>query len=140
MKWKLQSKYESSHGPGTTQNQMGQKTSNRPRTEEALWPADSSPLPIQHFLGFWPTGPEMSVLFCSVDCGCCIVLWLWLQLHLALLFGFFIYFFVVFRLFLFYICRLLPLTNGQGVLPVCSLCSGHVLVLFQTISTYYLCV
>lgn len=113
MKWKLQQpKYESNQGPGTTQNQMVQKTKGTDQEQEAQAPST---------LGFWPTGSEMSVC-------CCIVLWLWLQLHLALVFRLFIFFFLCLGFSVFFL--LLPAAfdqamhcrPGQGVFTACSVC------------------
>lgn len=88
VKWKLLSKYESNHGPGTTQCQMGQKTRNRPRmataTEEVLQAGRSLPTPPELF---WPTGSDGSdvclpaaaaavALSCGFGCSCT---WRWFR-------------------------------------------------------------
>lgn len=83
-----------------------------------------------------PTGPEMSVCCSCCCCGCCIVLWLLAAVALGAAIWVFIF---CASAFPFYFCRHLALTIGQGVLPVCFLCSRHVLVLLKNISTYALC-
>lgn len=135
MKWKLQSKYESNHGPGRHDPKP-----NGPEDQKQTKNRGGPPL--------WPTCPALSGLLAgqldqrclsavpaaaaavALSCG------FWLQLHLALLFGFL---FFCASAFPFYFCRHLALTIGQGVLPVCFLCSRHVLVLLKNISTYALC-